>query len=218
MAADHTSEVRGVVFDFGGVLVDWNPRYLYRTLFDDEAAVEGFLEEIGFDAWNLQQDRGRPFREAVAELSRRFPHHADKIAAYHHRWRESVAGPIAGTVEILRELRTAGRTLYGLSNWSAETFALVRAEYDFFTWFEAIVLSGEEKVCKPDTRIFDILVERSGHRPAHLLFIDDAPANIAAAEALGFQAIRFGSSDQLRRDLQRRGVLPDGAGPPASTD
>jgi 2-haloacid dehalogenase len=196
-----------IVFDFGGVLVDWNPRYLYGKLFDDPEAMERFLEEIEFDRWNLEQDRGRPFTEAVAVQSARFPHRAELIAAYHERWTESIRGPIEGTVEILRELHDAGRELYGLSNWSAETFALVRDRYPFFRWFEAIVLSGEERVCKPEPEIFGVLLERVGRPAGDCVLIDDSEANIAAARALGFRAIRFRSPDQLRAALREMGVL-----------
>lgn len=199
-----------VVFDFGGVLLHWDPRHLYRKLFQDASAVERFLEEIGFAEWNLEQDRGRPFAVAVAELSRRFPHHAELIAAYEARWEESIAGPIAGSVEVLGRLREAGHALYGLSNWSAETFRRIRPRYAFFEWFAAIVISGEVGLVKPDARIFRALLDRIGRPAAECVFIDDGEANIVAASRLGFRTIRFESSAQLETELGRLGLLQCG--------
>lgn len=196
-----------IVFDFGGVLVDWNPRNLYRKLFEDPEEMEQYLSEICFESWNLEQDRGRPFVQGVALLTERFPHRAELISAFHHRWEESITGPIQGAVEIARELRDAGYPLYGLSNWSAETFALVRSRYDFWEWFELIVLSGEERVCKPDPEIFRILLRRSGRSAEECLFIDDSALNVEGALAMGLSAIRFESPQQLRRELGARGVL-----------
>src|SRR5690349_5659571 len=118
--ADRNTKIQAIVFDFGGVLMDWNPRYLYRQFFNGDAdAVEAFLTEIGFNEWNLEQDRGRPFSEAVTLLSSQFPHHGDLIKAYFDRWDETIAGTIPGTVEILARLKQAGLRLFGLSNWSA---------------------------------------------------------------------------------------------------
>jgi HAD superfamily hydrolase (TIGR01509 family) len=195
---------QAIVFDFGGVLVDWNPRY-----FDDDEAVERFLAAVDFAAWNLELDRGRPFAEAIASWSRQFPEHADLIAAYDDRWEDSIAGPIAGTVQILDELRTAGRPLYGLSNWSAETFERIRGKFNFFESFEHIVLSGIVKVAKPDTAIYRALLDRSGLSAQACLFIDDAERNVSAARALGFDAVLFESPPQLRRELAGRGLLKD---------
>jgi 2-haloacid dehalogenase len=198
---------RAVVFDFGGVLVDWDPRYLYRKLIEDEAAMERFLDDVDFYGWNLEQDRGRPLAEGVALLSRSFPSYAELIAAYHERWEESISGPIEGTVQILREVRDAGYPLYGLSNWSAETFERIQGQFPFFTWFERIVLSGVVQAVKPDARIYRALLEQSGRSPDECVFIDDSLVNVSAAEALGFEAIRFESPDRLRRDLVARGIL-----------
>ncbi|MFB3820004.1 MAG: HAD family hydrolase [Candidatus Methylomirabilales bacterium] len=200
-----------VVFDFGGVLLHWDPRHLYRKLFQDADAMERFLAEIGFAEWNLEQDRGRPFAVAVAELSRRFPQHAELIAAYEARWEESIAGPIAGSVEVLARLRAAGHALYGLSNWSAETFRRIRPRYAFFDWFLAIVISGEVGLVKPDPRIFRTLLDRVGRPAAECLFIDDGEANIAAATGLGFQTVLFESPEQLAMELGRRRLLRVGA-------
>lgn len=201
------SSVDAFVFDFGGVLIDWDPRHLYRKLFADADEMERFLREIDFTAWNVEQDRGRPFREAVADLSARFPRYAGLIAAFHHRWEESIAGAVPGTADIVRDLRTSGYSLYGLSNWSAETFELVRGKYGVFELFDAIVLSGQVRACKPEPAIFEALLDRIPHGASRCLFVDDSDANVTAARALGFQAIRFTSAPDLRRALVERGVL-----------
>jgi len=197
-----------IIFDFGGVLVDWNPRYLYRKYFgDDSTAMESFLTEIGFSDWNLQQDEGRPFVEGVAELVGRFPHHAELISAYQHHWEESVAGPIQPSVDILYALKAAGYPLYGLTNWSAETFALTRQKYQFFDCFEDIVVSGAIKMIKPDPRIFQVMLDQIGRPAAECIFIDDSLVNVTAARSLGFQTIRFESSEQLQAELSARKLL-----------
>jgi 2-haloacid dehalogenase len=197
-----------IVFDFGGVLMDWNPRYLYRKLFPDEPAMERFLTDIGFNAWNLENDRGAlPFAEAVAALAARFPRYREAIEAFHERWEETLPGIIPETVEILRELKQAGYPLYGLSNWSADTFRRVRHRYPHFDWFDDIVLSGEEKMVKPDPGIYRVLLARAHTTSERCLFVDDSRVNIDAAAVLGFQTIHFESPGQLRRELVRRGVL-----------
>ena len=197
-----------IIFDFGGVLIDWNPRYLYRKLFPgDEQAMERFLVEIGFDEWNRLQDAGRPFSVAVAELCTRHPQYCDLIRLYDERYPESINGAIPGTVDILRQLRTAGYPLYAISNWPAEKFDLVRPDYEFFGWFRGIVISGEVGAAKPDPRIFHALLEQVGRPAGECLLIDDSPVNIAAAQALGFQTLRFHSPAQLAGELARRGLL-----------
>ncbi|HEX8144454.1 MAG TPA: HAD family phosphatase [Pyrinomonadaceae bacterium] len=197
-----------IVFDFGGVLLDWNPHYLYLKLFDDNhEEVERFLKEIGFAEWNLLQDRGRPFAVAVAELAERFPHHAELIRAYDERWEESVSGCIQPTVDILYALKQSGYALYGLSNWSAETFERIRHKHPFLDWFEEIVISGEVELIKPDPRIYAVLLDRIGRRAEECLFIDDAEANINVAARLGFKTILFESPRQLANELHRLGLL-----------
>jgi 2-haloacid dehalogenase len=196
-----------VVFDLGGVLVDWNPRYLYRKLIEDEAAVERFLAEVCTPEWNLKQDAGRPFAEAVEELIVQYPDQHELIRAYHLRWEETVGGPIAGTVEILAELKRAGYTVAALSNWSAETFPVARRRFDFLNWFDVTVISGEVKMVKPDPRIFELLLERLGRRAEECVYIDDVEANVRAARELGFRAIHFTSPDRLREELKRMEIL-----------
>jgi len=203
------SRIHAIVVDFGGVLIDWNPRYLYRKLFPgNDAAMESFLAEIGFADWNRQQDAGRTFSHAVTELVKRFPSYADLIQAYDERWEESIAGPLQGTVDLLLPLQQAGLELHGLSNWSSEKFGVVRAKYAFFQLFDTILLSGDVKLIKPDPRIFQALLERIGRSAGECLFIDDSEENISTARSLGFETIRFESPEQLRSALQHRGLLP----------
>ena len=201
------SSIPAVVFDFGGVLFDWNPRHLYRQLFTDRLEeMELFLTEIKFAEWNVQQDRGRPFAEAVAELCAQFPHHADLIKAYDERWEESIGGVIRPTVDILHRLKRAGCPLYGLSNWSAETFRRIRHKHDFLNLFDDIIISGEVGMIKPDPDIFMILLERAKRSAEECVFIDDSEANVVAAAKLGFQSIRFESARQLEAELSRLGL------------
>jgi 2-haloacid dehalogenase len=199
--------VRAVVFDLGGVLIDWDPRYLYRKLFDDEAAMERFLATVCTTEWNAQHDRGRPFAEGVAELVARHPEHAAAIVAWQERFLEMLAGDIAGTVQLLAELRDGGRRLYALSNWSAETFRLARGRFPFLEWFDGMVISGEERLAKPDREIFELLLERFALDPAATLFVDDVHANVAAAASLGLDTVLFRDPAQLRRELAARGLV-----------
>jgi 2-haloacid dehalogenase len=196
-----------VVFDLGGVLIDWDPRYLYRKLLRDETAVEEFLATVATPEWNAEQDRGRPFADAVAELAARHPAKAAAIAAYHDRWPEMLGGDIPGTVALLAELRAAGVPVYALSNWSAETFPLARERFPFLAWFDGLMISGEERVAKPDRRIFELLLDRFGLTPAATVFVDDADANVRAARAVGLDAVLFRDAAQLRRELAARGLL-----------
>jgi 2-haloacid dehalogenase len=197
-----------LVFDFGGVLVDWDPHYLYRPFFNgDDAAIDRFLLEIGFREWNLQQDGGRSFDEGVAVLSAQFPQYAALIRAYHDHYAESITGPIAGTVEILRACWAAGHPLYGLSNWAQEKFDLVRPKYEFFDCFDDILISSTVNLVKPDPRIFEVFLQRIGRRAEDCVYIDDSAANAAVADRLGFITIHFASPPQLAAELDRRGVL-----------
>jgi 2-haloacid dehalogenase len=197
-----------IVFDFGGVLLDWNPRYLYHSFFDGNlTAMENFLSEINFVEWNLEQDKGRPFAEGIADLSKKFPRHSSLIAAYNEHWESSISGPIEETVDILRLLKQKEHLLFGLSNWSTETFNRIRPKYDFLEWFDGIVISGEVKVAKPDRRIYEHLLKLVNDSAENCLFIDDSKANIVAAMELGFMTIHFESPQQLKRDLSLQGLL-----------
>jgi 2-haloacid dehalogenase len=196
-----------IVFDLGNVLINWNPRNLYRKLFTDPAAMEHFLANICTAEWNLEQDRGRSWADAVSSLCARHPEHADLIAAYAARWEEMLDGPIHGTVEILRELKAARRPLYALTNWSAETFPRARERFEFLEWFDGIVVSGEVRLIKPDARIYRHLLESYGLAAGDTVFIDDSGVNVAGAEAVGITGLRFTSPEALRRDLAALGLL-----------
>lgn len=196
-----------VVFDLGGVLIDWDPRYLYRPLFaGDDAAMERFLADVCSPAWNARQDAGRPFAEAVESLALEHPAQRELIEAYWRRWPETLGDAIEPTVAILAELRQAGVPTYALSNWSAETFPLARPRYPFLDWFEAIVISGAVRAAKPDERIFRHLLEGHELDPAATVFIDDSSANVQAAAALGLVALRFEGAAALRRELAALGL------------
>jgi len=196
-----------VVFDLGGVLIDWNPRYLYRRLIADEATMERFLAEVVSPAWNREMDRGRPFAELAAELVGRYPDHAALIAAYRTDWLEMLGEAYHDTVEVLAELRANEIRLLALTNWSAETFVLARPRYPFLSWFEDVLVSGEVGLIKPDPAIFRLLVDRHGLEASRTVFVDDAIANVEAAAGLGFRAIRFTAAPALRRELAAMGVL-----------
>ena len=196
-----------VTFDLGGVLIDWNPRYLYQKLFDDEAEMERFLAEVTTQEWNAAQDAGRPWSEAVEVLSAKFPDHRDLIDAYHTRWPEMLGEAIHGTVAILDELRARGVRLYALSNWSAETFPVALERYPFLGWFDGIVISGEVGAAKPDVRIFQELIDRHEIEPSETVFVDDNEPNVTAAAAMGFIALRFHDAERLREDLEGLGLL-----------
>ena len=199
---------RIVVFDIGGVLLRWDPRFLYRKLFGgDERAVEEFLTHVCTVEWNERQDAGRTFAEAHAELIPKHPDKSHLIEAFGNRFGEMIAGPIEGTVDILADLKRAGVPRYALTNWSAETFPPARARFEFLSWFDGIVVSGEEGVIKPDPRIFRILLERYRIAPDEAVFIDDNPGNAAAAHALGIHGIHFRSPELLRRELETLGIL-----------
>ena len=198
--------VNALVFDLGGVVIDWNPRHLYRKLFDDEASMEDFLATVCTMAWNDQLDKGLPFADGVAQLVAEFPQHRALIEAYHLRWVEMVPGALEDTVALLAELREAGVPLYALSNWAVETFVLVRDRFPFLDWFDGILLSGEIGITKPDARIFEELCTRFGLDPATTVFIDDNPPNVEGAQAAGLQAVWFESAATLRGELARLGV------------
>jgi 2-haloacid dehalogenase len=201
--------IRAAVFDLGGVLIDWDPRHLYRKVFgSDEAAMERFLETVCTAEWNAEQDRGRLFSEAIAELVAVAPEHRTNVETYFDRWGEMLGEQIPGTESVLIELRSAGIRLYGLSNWSAETFPIAVDRFPCLSMFDGIVVSGSEGVAKPDPAIFEILCERYGLDPAACLFVDDAPANVRAAREAGFaQAIDFTSAAELRSRLLEIDVL-----------
>ena len=202
------STIKAIIFDFGGVLLDWNPHYLYQRYFPDQPkAIDQFLAEINFYEWNAQQDKGRSFAEGIAELSKQFPQHAHLIQTYFDRWEESISGPINGSVDILRRLKQKGYPVYGLSNWSAETYPRARLKYPFFQWFDDVILSGAVKLNKPDPAIFKLLLYKVGYPASECLLIDDSQPNIDTANKLGLATIHFRSPEQLQTELNRLNLL-----------
>jgi 2-haloacid dehalogenase len=198
------------VFDLGGVLLDWNPRYLYRKLFDDEDEMERFLSEVCTMEWHHAHDLGVPPEQTVPPLIAAHPEYAEYIRAWPRRSEEMLAGPIEETVEILRSLKNAGIPIFALTNMESWTYPGRRDRYDFLRWFDGTVVSGLEGLAKPDPRVFETLLERFGLTPETTLFIDDSPANVEAARAVGLQAIRYESPAHLRQRLEDAGLLKRG--------
>jgi 2-haloacid dehalogenase len=203
-----TSSKPAIIFDYGNVLLDWDAHRIFRPYFPGgDKDIDAFFAEISFMEWHRQQDAGRPFAEAIAELSARFPQYAHILPDYDTRYADSISGPIDGTVEILRRLKQAGLPLYGLSNYPAEKFKLDRPKYEFFNWFDDMVISGEVRLSKPDPAIFQLLLKKIGRRAQECIFIDDSHANITTARELGFTAIQFQSPAQLEQELHSLGIL-----------
>ena len=200
--------IAAVVFDLGGVLIDWDPRHLYRQMFADPEEMEVFLRDVVSPDWNAEQDSGRTWAEATALLLDEHPQHEPLITAYVDRWEEMLAGPFDLTVAILSEVRDRGLHIYALTNWSAETFPRARALFPFLAWFEGIVVSGDEGIRKPDPQIWRRLIGRYAIEPTTTVYIDDVPRNVEVAADLGFVAIRFEDASQLRARLVELGVLP----------
>ena len=196
-----------VVFDIGNVLVHWEPRALYRKIFATEAEVDWFIANVCNSAWNLEQDRGRSFAAAVREATSRFPEHAEAIAAYDLRWHETMPGPIDGTVGILEELRQRGTPLYAITNFNQDKFRETVERFAFLRTFRDIVVSGDERLLKPDPAIYRVLLERNGIDAAACVFIDDSEKNVRGAEAVGMKAIHFTTPQALRADLAGMGLL-----------
>lgn len=199
--------MKDIVFDFGGVLVDWNPRYLYRKIFAAEEEMEWFLAQLCPPQWNAQLDAGRPFEEAIAALQEKYPAYRTQIADYYARWDEMMGGEVPGTAAIVRELKGKGYRVYGLSNWSAQTFPLAQKRFAVFGWLDGRVLSGEEKINKPDEEIYRRLLQRFGLQAQNTVFIDDNPDNIAAAQKLGFETVLFQNAAQLTAALKEKHIL-----------
>jgi 2-haloacid dehalogenase len=197
------------VFDLGGVLIDWNPRHLYRSLIEDEAERELFLAEVCSPAWNLSADAGRPLAEATAALVAEHPHKEALIRAYFDRWIEMIGGPMPETVALLEALHTRGTPLWAITNWSAETFALVRHQpaYAFLNLFGDIFVSGDLRMVKPEEPIFRHALTAIGAEPGQCLFIDDAPHNVATARRIGMHAHQFHNAAGLAAELRALRLL-----------
>lgn len=197
-----------VVFDIGQVLIEWNPRHLYREVFGgDEDLMDDFLANVCTPDWNREQDRGRPWDEAVATLIQQFPDCAELIRLYDECWEQMVPDVVAGTPEILQELQARGVSTYGLTNFSEAKLKVTRERFDFLNHFDGLVVSGVERLIKPDPAIYRVLLDRYHLDPAELFFTDDTLENVEAAKALGIDARLFTGADDLRRQLVEVGLL-----------
>jgi len=208
VSPDRSPRFDTAVFDLGGVLADWDPRYLYQGLFDgDTERMEHFLATVTTPEWNHAMDAGRDRAEAVAELVTKHPQHEALIRAWVERWADMLGPEIAGTAQILAELDDAGVRLLALTNWSAETFPLARSRYPSIARFRGVVVSGEHKLAKPDPALFDILLRTYVVDPARAVYVDDRADNVRVAQALGLTGLVFSSPPRLRADLERLGLL-----------
>jgi len=204
-----SNPITTVVFDIGNVLIEWNPEHLYSRLIPDDLERRRFLETICTAEWNLQQDLGRPWPDAIALLTRQYPDKAALIEAYYEDWHDMVPGEISGTPELLAALKSTGTPLYAITNFSGEKFSEAQDRFPFLkSSFLDIVVSGEERLAKPEPQIFRVLFERNGLDPASCFFIDDSAPNVATARELGMTAHHFTEAESLRRDCVSLGLLP----------
>jgi 2-haloacid dehalogenase len=200
--------IKTIIFDLGGVLIDWNPRYMYRKIFSDEAKMEDFLTNITTMEWNEQQDAGHLIADATRELIAKYPDSESQIRAYYERWTEMLNGAVQETVDILMKIHDSKKyRLYALTNWSGELFPYALANFDFLQYFKGIIVSGDEKMKKPDIRIYDLILDRYEIDPETAVFIDDSERNIKGAAVVGLKTIHFKSAQQLEKDLAKMGVL-----------
>jgi len=199
-------KIKNIVFDFGGVLVDWNPKYLFKDLFEEKSKMDYFLTNVCNDEWNTEQDRGRSFSEGVNLLQKKYPEYSYYIQVYFDRWEKMMRSEISENVDALYQLSDL-YPLYGLTNWSAETLSLAYERFLFFEKFIGVVVSGEEKLIKPDPQFFQILLDRYNLRAEESVFIDDNLANIKAADKMGFHTIHIHDNMNLVKELVKRGIL-----------
>lgn len=200
--------INTIIFDLGGVLIDWNPRYVYRSIFDSEEKIDWFLQHICNMEWNEQQDEGYPIAKAVEEKVAEFPEWGKEIRAYYDRWPEMLAGPIHESVEVFRELKqNTALKFYALTNWSAELFPIAMERFDFLHWFDGRVVSGEEKIRKPFPEIYQLLLSRYNVNPGNALLIDDSLRNVKAAEEFGIPSVHFQTPEQLKIELSNRNII-----------
>ena len=201
-------KITTIVFDLGGVLIDWNPKYVFDKLLQDEQKRKEFFDKICTSEWNEEQDAGRSLKEATQLLIDQYPEWQQYIEAYYGRWEEMLGGPIQATVDIFRQLKETGRyKFYALTNWSAELFPIALEKYDFLHWFDGRLVSGEEKMRKPFPEFYQLLLDRFSIQKGEALFIDDNLRNAEAAQKFGMDTIRFESPTQLKEELWRQGIL-----------
>lgn len=199
--------IAAVVFDVGKVLYQWDMRRLFEQLIEDPDELDRFLSEVISIEWHSQHDAGRPAAEMIAERSAEFPHYAGHIRAWRDRFNETLPGPVPGSLEIVETLAASGVPLYAITNFGADTWAGFRPTAPIFDRFRDIVVSGDEKLVKPDAAIFELAQRRFRHAPHEMLFVDDNAANIAAARELGWQVHHFTDAATLAEDLRQRGLL-----------
>lgn len=199
-------QLKNIVFDFGGVLIDWNPKYLYQKVFETDEEMNFFLENICKYEWNLQQDAGRSLAEGTRLLQAKYPEYKQEIAVYYGRWEEMIGGFFEENVKLIKPLKRKYK-IYGLTNWSAETLPIAQSKYDFFDLFDGIVVSGEEKVAKPDPLLFRILLDRYQLMAEESLLIDDNAENIRVAKEMGFQTVHLTPGVNLEEVLKNLKVL-----------
>jgi len=200
-------KIENIIFDFGGVLFDWNPRYLYKDYFQSESEMEYFLHSVCTDEWNLEQDKGRSLSEATLLLQKQFPEYHSMIQLFYDKWETMLRGEIPETVSLLYKLKEKYK-IYGLTNWSAETIPIAYKRFLFLKEFDGIVVSGEEKMIKPDKGIFQVLIGRYNLDIENTIFIDDNVNNIVAAKEIGLYAIQFENTSKLEADLKLINVHP----------
>ena len=199
---------KSVIFDLGGVLIDWNPSYVFDKMFKNEDQKKHFFENICTPDWNEMQGAGRPLKEATEHLVAIHPEWKEYIEAYYGRWTEMLGGPIHETVEIFRRIKDTGKyKLYALTNWSAELFPIALERYDFLHWFDGRVVSGEEKMRKPFREFYELILDRFQLNAEETVFIDDNVRNIKAAEELCIRSILYSSPQQLKDELLEMGII-----------
>jgi 2-haloacid dehalogenase len=200
--------INTIIFDLGAVLIDWNPHYMYRTIFNDEEEMKNFLSTVTTSDWNEEQDAGRSLAEGTEILVKQFPEHEANIRAFYSRWDEMLGEAFHDTVEIFKELKESGKyKIYALTNWSAETFPIALERFEFLHWFDGIVVSGTEKMRKPAPEFYQVLLDRHEVKAEEALFIDDNYRNILAAEKMGIKSIHFTSAPELKKKLTELEVL-----------
>ncbi len=200
-------KIENIVFDFGGVLLDWNPRYLYEALFEDQQEMEYFLSNVCSDSWNVQQDAGRSLVVATKELQKEFPEYKSMIQRFYDDWEVMLKGDIPENTMLINQLKKQNYNLYGLTNWSGETFPIALNKYSFRAEFEGIVVSGDEKMIKPDKEIYLLLLNRYGLNAEESIFIDDNIKNINTAKELGFKTIHLNDDVNLEQRFMGIGIL-----------
>lgn len=202
-----TQQPTSVIFDIGKVLIHWDPRHLYRKLISDREELDWFLDEVVSFEWHHEHDRGVPFAASLAQRALKYPAYRDLIYAYRERWRETIPGPIEGAVDILKRLHRNSVPCFALTNYSAETYPELEAEFSWLKCFTGVVVSGREGLVKPELPIFHLARQRFGVGDGEALFIDDRLDNIKSGEAVGFIGHHFSDAEKLEADLKARGLL-----------